>query len=125
MSPIARGNWGRPETSLGHLANVFDYWSLPRSTLSLYRLSAICQPDVRPSLSSRTPSRLCIADASKSLKTLETDAAVANEFVVGREPIASAGDNIDDHLIATPAANRTPTGRSLSCRRCDGRALPH
>jgi hypothetical protein len=44
MSPIARGNWGQPETSLANFPNVLDYWSLPRSTLSHYRLSANCQP---------------------------------------------------------------------------------
>src|SRR5882672_7072831 len=47
MSPMARGNWGRPETSLDNFPNVFDYRSLPRSTLSHYRLSANCQPNDR------------------------------------------------------------------------------
>ena len=50
MSPIAQGQLGSSlETTPDHFPNVFDYWSLPRSTLSLYRLSAICQPNLSSS----------------------------------------------------------------------------
>src|SRR5665213_705036 len=68
MSPIARGNWGRPQTSPGHFPNVFDYWSPPRSTLSHYRLSANCQPKVEPCATAQSAIRFPV-DASPDKRT--------------------------------------------------------
>ena len=44
LSPIESNHWGSLQATPGHFPNVFDYWSLPRTTTRLYRLSANCQP---------------------------------------------------------------------------------
>src|SRR4051812_9597864 len=77
MSPIQSFCWGALGTTSGDFPNVFDYWSLPRNTLSFYRLSAICQPKHPHRISSYTPRQTSCA----RIRTVDHSVRNASEFL--------------------------------------------